>query len=82
MLKTWIKVIDEMVVERGTLQGQYYVATFTSGEVLQQANEVVTPHNHRNVLNMVKWQYPQSSFESIGVNGQGGWTLHMKVRTK
>jgi hypothetical protein len=82
MLKTWIRVIDEMVVERGTRQGPYYVATLTSGEILQRAGEVNTLPNHRNVLNMVKWQYPQSSFESIGINGQGGWTLHMKVRTK
>ena len=82
MSNSWIKIIEELVVERGVKTDIYYTATLTSGEVLQRTNSVVTPYNHKNILNMVKWHYPQSTWESIGVNGQGGWTFHIKIRTK
>ncbi len=82
MPPSWTRTLEEMVVEKGTMQGMYYTATITSGEVLQRIGAVATPYNHRNVLNMINWHYPQSSCDSIGANGQGGWTLHIKIRTK
>ena len=82
MSKSWLATIERLVAEQGVRQGYYYVALITSNEVLQAVGAVITVHNHRNVANLVKWHYPKSTIEPVGVNGILGWKMNIRIRSK
>ena len=71
-----------MIVERGEKRGVYFRAALTSGEILERLGQVRTLPNHQNVKRTIGMNYPNTEIESIGVNGSGGWTFRMKVRSK
>lgn len=79
MTKSWIQIVNEMVVERSEKRSGYYRATITSKEVLERAEAVITQANHRNVRRMIEMHYPNTQQEA---NGQNGWVFHMNIRSK
>ena len=79
MVITWLKAIDDLIVEKGEKKNSYYRATVTSLEILQRIGAVVTVPNHRNVLKVVQRQYPDSVAETAV---EGGWVFHIKIRSK
>jgi hypothetical protein len=82
MSHSWLKTVNEMVVEYGERRGYYFLATLTSGQILKRLGAVISVPNHRNVKRTIEMNYPGTKIESIGINGSGGWTFHMKVRSK
>ena len=79
----WLKIVDPMIVAKGTRNEEgYYKATLTSTEILEAVSGVITQPNHRNVQRFVKAYYPESSFTSIGTTGREGWMVYIKIRTK
>jgi hypothetical protein len=80
--KTWIRIVNELVLERGEKHNGHYRATITSREVLERAGAVITPANHRNVRAMIEMNYPLTQQEANKPNAQNGWIFHMRVRSK
>jgi hypothetical protein len=82
MSNDYIKVIIELVAEKGSRRDGVYLATFSSTEVLEALGHPVTPRTHSYVRKAIELHFPTSSFEPIGFNGKDGWLLHMRVRSK
>ena len=78
MSHNWIKTIDQLIVKNGDRRQKYYFADLTSREILEELGVVITGPNHDNVRRAVTMRYPDSKYESLGLQG---WLLHIKVRT-
>lgn len=82
MTKSWVQIINELVVEKGKKRNGYYLATITSKEVLERAEAVITQAHHRQVRGIVDMHYPRTQQEANGPNAQNGWVFHMRIRSK
>ena len=77
--------IEQLIVEKGVSSPDgFWKATITTEEILNRLNlfpEVNRSH-HQYTRKMVELHYQGSRFEAIGSNANGGWTCHLKVRSK
>lgn len=76
--------IDQLVVEKGKKEGQYWRATIDSAMVLSRLDffPKTNRSHHQYVKKIVELHYPGSRFDPIGPNADGGWILHIKIRSK
>lgn len=76
--------IDQLVIENGQKEGDFWRATIGSKQVLERLNifPKVNRSHHKYVQKIVELHYPGSRFEPVGHNADQGWTFHIKIRSK
>ncbi len=79
-MPAYTKAVEEMLRERGHKQGYYFIGDLTTKEILAKLDLPINRVNHNRVLQLVRTQYPKSSFEKF--SEENGYMLHVRIRTK
>jgi len=75
-----MEAINQLAAAQGEKRGDYFFATFSCKEVLDQMGAEITQGHLRHVAYIVTKGYPESSLDG-GTKGEGR-TLNMKIRSK
>ena len=77
-----LEIIDRLALERGEKNGHRYSVTVTTAELMSPLGLKPSVPHHRYVKGMVETHYPGTRVEPVGLNGSGGFRLHIKIWSK
>ncbi len=72
-------IIDRLAVEKGIRKKKVYHLEITTGELMEPLGLKPSIPHHRHVKFLVEANYHGTTVESIGINGERGFKLHLRI---